>query len=320
MSAPRETVRRLSCFGGVVRVLVGGPARDGTTAALAALVAEARLREVHRRLTRFDHASELSQLNAAQQEVVLASRMLRDLARAVVRAGEDSGGLVDATRLSDLERAGYAASREGLPGLPLAEVLRDAPAAAAADRHRSEAWRRIHVDDVARTIARPPGVRIDSGGLGKGLAADLVAAQLATHATFAIDCAGDVRIGGSARRPRSVRVEDPFDPAGPPLHEFEVVDGAAATSGIGQRSWRDADGRPAHHIIDPATGRPAWTGVVQATALAPTALEAEILAKSALLAGRERGHRLLRHGGVLVLADLSVEIAPATDGAQLSAA
>ena len=313
-----ETVRRLRCFGGEVAIRVGGQGRDGTTAALAALLAEARLRDVHRRLSRFDRASELSQLNAADQEVVLASRLLRDLARAVVAAGERSDGLVDATRLQDLERAGYAASRDGLDGLALAEALADAPVPAAAGPHPSASWRQIRVDDFDRTITRPRGVRIDGGGLAKGLAADLVAARLAAHPTFAIDCAGDVRIGGSARLPRSVRVEDPFDATGPPLHEFEVVDGAAATSSIGRRSWRNADGRPAHHIIDPATGQPAWTGVVQATALAPTALEAEILAKSALLAGVERGHELLRHGGVLVLADLSVEIVPAAAALQLS--
>jgi len=33
----------------------------------------------------------------------------------------------------------------------------------------------------------------------------------------------------------------------------------------------DDDARPAHHLLDPRTGRPAYTGVVQATALAPTA-------------------------------------------------
>lgn len=72
------------------------------------------------------------------------------------------------------------------------------------------------------------------------------------------------------------------------MHEFELVDGAAATSGIGRRSWRGRGGRPTQQLIDPATGRPAWTGVVQATALARTALEAEILAKAALLAARLR--------------------------------
>jgi thiamine biosynthesis lipoprotein len=71
-----------------------------------------------------------------------------------------------------------------------------------------------------------------------------------------------------------VRVASPFDPT-TILHTFRVRDGGVATSGIGRRSWLDANGAPAHHLLDPATGRPAFTGVVQATALAPSAFEAE---------------------------------------------
>lgn len=76
-----------------------------------------------------------------------------------------------------------------------------------------------------------------------------------------------------------------------------------ATSGIGRRSWLDAAGRPAHHLLDPATGRPAFTGVVQATALAPTAAEAEARAKAALLSGPEGASAWLPHGGLVVLDD-----------------
>ena len=53
--------------------------------------------------------------------------------------------------------------------------------------------------------------------------------------------------------------------------------------------------------------RPAFTGVVQATAIAPTALLAEVHAKSALLAGPEEAARWLPFGGVLVLDDGEVE-------------
>ena len=69
---------------------------------------------------------------------------------------------------------------------------------------------------------------------------------------------------------------------------LRLATGAVATSGLNVRLWRRADGTPAHHLLDPATGDPAWTGVVGATALAPTALEAETLAKAALLSGPPR--------------------------------
>ena len=79
----------------------------------------------------------------------------------------------------------------------------------------------------------------------------------------------------------------------------------------GRRSWLDARGRPAHHLLDPATGRPAFTGVVQATALAPTALEAEIRAKAAVLSGPDDAAGWLPHGGAVVLEDRTVEVLPA---------
>jgi thiamine biosynthesis lipoprotein ApbE len=54
---------------------------------------------------------------------------------------------------------------------------------------------------------------------------------------------------------------------------------------------------------DSYTGRPAFTGVVQATAFAPTALEAEVRAKAAVLSGPEGAPAWLTHGGVVVFDD-----------------
>ena len=83
--------------------------------------------------------------------------------------------------------------------------------------------------------------------------------------------------------------------------------GGVATSGLARRVWRSPGG-VAHHLLDPATGEPAWTGLISATALAPTALHAETLAKAALLRGPAGARRLLgRRGGVLVHDDGTVE-------------
>src|SRR5207245_9272873 len=134
-----------------------------------------------------------------------------------------------------------------------------------------------------RSLTGPRGRRVDGGGLAKGLFADVLGGLLASHRAFAVDCAGDVLVGGSAGLVRPIHVASPFD--GSTLHTFQCSSVGVATSGIGRRSWLDGRGRPAHHLLDPSTGRPAFTGVVQATALAPSALEAEILAKAAVLSG-----------------------------------
>jgi thiamine biosynthesis lipoprotein len=68
------------------------------------------------------------------------------------------------------------------------------------------------------------------------------------------------------------------------------------------------DGSFAHHLLDPSTGSPAWTGVLQVTALAETALEAETLSKQVLLGGPRSIHLLERRGGVVVLDDCTVEL------------
>jgi thiamine biosynthesis lipoprotein len=157
------------------------------------------------------------------------------------------------------------------------------------------------VDLDAWTLTRPPGVRLDSGGLAKGLFADILGATLATHGSFAVNCAGDLLLGGTAGTLRPVEVESPFD--GHTIHTFELVHGGVATSGIGRRSWLDSSGAPAHHLLDPATGEPAFTGIVQVTALAPTALAAEIKAKAALLSGPQAAPAWLSQGGVIVFDD-----------------
>jgi thiamine biosynthesis lipoprotein len=284
------------CFGSQCAVLVDDRA--------AQLLARRRLEAWHDRFSRFRPDSELSRLNADPRSAVPVSPVMARLVEAVISAARMTGGLVDATLLREIEAAGYRGDL-GAP-LPVGLALRLAPARRPAGPSAASRWREIRVADGV--VHRPPGVAIDGGGLAKGLFADLVAESL-PHASVAVDCGGDLRFRGPSRR---VRVADPF--GGPPLHAFALAQGAAATSGIGRRSWLDAGGRPAHHLLDPATGRPAFTGVVQATALAPTALEAEIRAKAAVLSGPDEAAGWLPHGGVLVLEDRRCEVVPAADG------
>ncbi|MTD45361.1 FAD:protein FMN transferase [Conexibacter sp. W3-3-2] len=292
---------RFPCFGGTVGVRATGAGEQEADAAVALERARALLLEIHDRLTRFEDDSELSHLNADPRERVPASPLLRRFAAAVREAGERSDGLVDATCLPAVEAAGY---REHLD--PTA--AHDPRAATAPTWTADGAWRRVGVD--GEHVVRPVGVRLDSGGIGKGLAADLAGELLAGLPAWAVDCGGDLRIGGSARVPRSIAISDPFHP-GETVHELQVARGAVATSGTTRRAWTTTGtGADAHHLVDPRTGRPADTGVVQVTALAPTALEAEVRAKTALLLGPARARRALPHGGVVVTSGGDVQVVP----------
>jgi thiamine biosynthesis lipoprotein len=156
-------------------------------------------------------------------------------------------------------------------------------------------------------------LRIDVGGIAKGVFADELSALLEGFDAYVIDCAGDLRVGGRAGLVRPVHLADPF--AEERVGMFALAAGAVATSGIGRRSWFAADGRPAHHLLDPHTGRPVFSGIVQATALAPSAARAEVLAKAAVLSGPGRAAEWLSHGGLFVRDDGGYErLEPAVSG------
>jgi thiamine biosynthesis lipoprotein len=269
--------------------------------------ARALVEDLEARLTRFDRASELSALNADPRETVPASRPLRDAVRAAVAGAAATDGLVDPTLLGAVVRAGYDRSLVGHPRADLRAALAAAPAPRPAHPSPAADWRRVHVDDAAGTISRPPGVKLDLGGSAKGLAADLAAELLAPYGPCAADLGGDLRVHGD----HEVLVPNPVTGM---LAEIVGLHGdAVATSGIDKRVWWDAQRRPAHHLLDPATGAPAWTGIVSATAKAPTAALAEALAKAAVLAGPAAGRTIVsRHGGLLITWDGAV-LSPGTE-------
>jgi FAD:protein FMN transferase len=277
---------------------------------------EATFAELEHRLSRFDRTSELSLLNADPRACVPASPLLCAAVSAALRAARVSGGLVDPTLVGALRRAGYARTRACAQPGSLARGLAVAPPRRPARPDPLGRWWDVTVNRRAGEIRRPPGLELDLGGSAKGWAADLIAKRLAPDGRCAVDCGGDLRVAGGRGAPWQVRVRHPL--TGEVAHTLRVRAGAVATSGIDARLWQRPDGDFAHHLIDPSTGEPAWTGLIAATALAPTALDAEALAKAALLSGPARARALLRmrYGGVLVHDDGAVE--PVRAGFQFS--
>jgi FAD:protein FMN transferase len=295
-------------MGSHVRLLIGEPGPGTAPAAKAAEEAMRFVVEFDAVLSRFKPDSELCVFNADPRERVPASELLRTAVKAGLAAAERSGGLVDPTLVREIESAGYTASKAGVPGAPLGAALAKAPPRHPASPNPAANWRRFEVDDEAGTIARPPGVGFDTGGAGKGLAADLIADRLRGYSRFVVDCGGDIRIGGPSAlvTPYEVEVEHPL--TGEHALVLKLGFGGIATSGLNVRIWRGADGRYAHHLLDPGSGEPAWTGLIGATALGDTTVEAETLSKAALLAGPEGGREILAElGGLMVHDDGRVE-------------
>ena len=298
----REAERTLELFGTRVRLLVSGPSEDGRSPESALAHCEAILREMHDRLTRFDPDSELCALNAAPDQEFSGSVFLTSAVEAALQAAQRSDGLIDPVMIENLAEVGYSESKATAEPAPLAKALASAPARKIASPREDSPWRRISVDDDEGVVRRPAGVRMDLGGIGKGLAADLAAAQLEGFASWCADIGGDLRLGGTAGSDREIGITHPL--TGEVEISFRLSQGAVATSGISRRVWRSPGGGSySHHLLDPSTGLPAWTGVIQASAVAGSAQEAETLSKMALLSGPVRGAELLSNGagGVMVL-------------------
>ncbi len=239
------------------------------------------------RFSRFRPDSELSRVNARAGRWTRVSAGFATLVGFALEAASRTGGMFDPTVLPVLSKADH----DGDPNEMIAE------ARASLLTEACGRWPEIEMDgDLVRL---PPGVCLDFSGVAKGWTVDL-AAQTAISAAelpwAVVSAGGDLRIAG--RSPAAgieVDVEDPEDRE-KETTRVRITSGALATSSVTARSW----GPGLHHLIDPRTGRPADTGVLQATVWAETCSEAEIRSKEALLEGLPALQRL---SAVLVMTD-----------------
>lgn len=270
-----------------------------------------------RRLSLAEPDSYTSRLNRDPREIVPARRILRELIGAAIWSAHRSGGLIDPASMYARGRYAPASTAVNSPA-PLADALAAAPPRHPAAPHPAALWRLIEIDDDSSSIRRPAGMALDCGTILTALAADQAAATLTGHGRYRVDIGGDIVIGGEGSRAprREIALRHPLD--GAVAHRLQLVRGAVATTGVHQGRWRTADGGHAHQLRDPLTGEPAWTGVLAATAVGRSALEARTLATTAVLAGPRRGRRILTdHGGVLFLDDGRVDVVQATWRARL---
>jgi FAD:protein FMN transferase len=258
---------------------------------------ETFLHRFEAQFSRFLPDNELSRFNQRVTATVAVSDEMLRLLSVCVEMHHYTDGIFNPLVLQSLEAAGYDRSFERLDSDEV--TTGDLP-----DSLPSLTELRLHPARKEASLA--VGLRLDFGGIGKGYAVDEAAALLAEASGCLVDAGGDIYAAGVAPGGGAWRV-DVMDPASPDerLDVVAISDAAIATSWTTRRRWKTAKGWR-HHLIDPRTGLPADTGVIGATVVATRALEADVLAKCALILGHEEGVDFLeRRGaeGLLVLED-----------------
>jgi thiamine biosynthesis lipoprotein len=255
--------------------------------------ARAHLELLEARWSRFRQSSELCRLDAHPGRPVVVSRDTFAVIARAVDAWWRTGGRFDPTVLPALCNIGYdrdfAAVLAGTgPGerARTFDAPRPAPGCAG-----------VVLDSTVCAVTLPEGVLLDLGGIGKGYAADLVAtALLAAGADGAcVNLGGDLRCVGRSPDAEAwtITVDDPF---GSGAGDIVLSDGGVATSSRLRRAWQRG-GEAVHHLIEPATGTSARTGLASVTVAAGEAWWAEVLAKAAFVAGPVAGAELIRDSG-----------------------
>jgi FAD:protein FMN transferase len=225
-------------------------------------ILEDELEAIDLACSRFRDDSELAQVNGSPGRWVEVSNLFLEAVNTALRAARATSGDVDPTVGRALRVAGYDRDFAELPALRTGRVT-FVPA---------PGWRLVQVDPGRPAVRVPRGVELDFGATAKALAADRAARACAQalRGGVLVNLGGDLAVGGPAPEGGwPVHVADDhesdFDAPG---QTISIVSGGLATSSVAVRRWGNGSST-LHHIIDPASGRPAaefWRTVSVAAA------------------------------------------------------
>ena len=141
----------------------------------------------------------------------------------------------------------------------------------------------VRLDRDRGLLTVPAGTALDLGATAKAQTAEWAAAELAARygCSVLVELGGDLAVAGDKAGWQVVVAER----AGEPGEQLTLHAGGLATSTITLRRWL-ADGQPAHHILDPATGRPATGPWRTVTVAADSALSANTCSTAAIVLGQ----------------------------------
>ena len=175
-------------------------------------------------------------------------------------------------------------------------------------------YTKIALDGGTATL--PEGMEIDLGSIAKGYTGDLITAFFAENGITSalMNLGGNVQALGT--RPDGslwkVGVQDPSGDGY--LGALEISDCAVITSGGYERYFTDESGNLYWHIMDPATGRPAHSGLVSVTIVGKEGVRCDALSTALFIQGETQAIEFWKSHGdfemLLVTEDNRLLITP----------
>jgi signal transduction histidine kinase/thiamine biosynthesis lipoprotein ApbE len=238
------------------------------------------------RLSRFRDSSEVSVLNRTGS--AQASRVLFEILQLAEQSYKDTNGVFNPLIGPALVAAGYNRTFDdiGTDSMQPGPTMMAATVPSFSDS--------IVLDPITHQVTLSSGVQLDLGGIAKGWTIDRAFRTLSKLGSCCVNAGGDVHVSGSFEpggKGWRIDVADPFAPddgSVPGVRAVMLKDKAIATSGIMKRRWV-VNGAEQHHLIDPRTGQPARNSLLFVTAIADTAIQAEVAAKTVFIMGEEEG-------------------------------
>lgn len=150
-------------------------------------------------------------------------------------------------------------------------------------------YTQIQYDAATGVVTLPEGMEIDLGSVAKGYAGQLAAQMLREHGVQSalLNLGGNVQTVGTKPdgSPWQIGIKDPQGEDA--MMVLSVEDQAVVTSG-GYERYFEQDGKTYWHIMDPATGRPADSGLLSVTIVGDSGLLCDGLSTSLFVMGLER--------------------------------
>ena len=249
----------------------------GEKAETALEQAQNRIRELESLWSVTDEHSEIYAANHSGGKAVAVSRDTANLIRYALDMAEQTNGSLEPALYPVLTAWGFTTDSFQIPEQEELDRLLEAVD-----------YTKVSLQDTTLTV--PDGMQLDLGAVGKGYAADETAAVLRENGVESalLDFGGNILTIGAKPdgSPWRVGVRDP-DSEGS-LGVLELVNQGVSVSGGYEKFFVGEDGERYWHILDPATGAPARSGLVQTAVVSGESRRCDALSTALFVMGLDR--------------------------------